>query len=175
MQTAIISERAQGTIDQLTALTEACNCNDPDEVSRFQFPVKRLTNEELAYTQFCEQPALSQTFQLPMILPDGTPVGGFAKQFLKVNVYQDGTAIGWHRCWKYDYRWDHENKMTVDGKPVQCPPPTNGVSHNTMVVRFYLIGCDHDYHEVYNKGNMRCDHTYECNVCHHRYTVNSSD
>lgn len=173
-----ITDAAQDMIGKLIALDNACDCNDPDEVSGHLIPIRQLTQDELAWTQFCETPCHAQNYQLPMLGPDKKPIGGFCKQHAYVEVYADGTAIARLRCWKHDYTWDHEHKGCLDGNPSKSPGPCK----NDMTVKFYLLGCKHEYREgSRDEANERgivllsMDHIHICDDCGHYFVVNSSD
>jgi len=169
---------AQQMIDALNALDDACGCNDPDEVSKCLIPIRQATQEELAYTLFDRTPCHTQVYEFPYLKPDGTPLGGFGKQHALTHVYDDGTAIAILRCWKYDYTYDHEHKGCLDGNPVKCPGPMQ----NEMTIRFYLLGCNHEYREgSQDEANERgitllsMDHIHICDKCGHYTVFNSSD
>lgn len=83
-----------------------------------------------------------------------------------------------NRQWQYDYRYDHENPMSLDGLPIKKPDGTT----NEMVIVFYLVGCQHDYRgmsksEASSHGItlLSHDHSSICEKCDHIITVNSSD
>ena len=52
---------------------------------------------------------------------------------------------------------------------------------NHMTVKFYLLGCAHEYEERNDLAGerktllYRCEHLYECKNCGHWYIVDSSD
>lgn len=172
----IVTDAAQEMIDKLEALSDACDYNDPADIQPLLLPIRQLSQRDLARTRFCESPVHAQTYQLPLLKPDGTPLGGFGKAYAFVEVYQDGTAIARLRCWKYDYRYDHEHKGCLDGKPSKAPN-----SRNDMTVRFYLLGCKHEYEEQSHRASefgltlFRTDHLHICKNCGHRFVVDSSD
>jgi len=137
-------------------------------------PVRELSPDDLAWTHFTDTPAYQGVFTLPYLNEDGTPVGGFGFAYCRVMVYNDGTAIALDRCWKYD-------RMALDGKPNKENQPTPISNH--MTVKFYLIGCKHEYREMGREeaaehgitGLFRTEHAHICDECGHTYTVDSSD
>jgi hypothetical protein len=160
---------AQEMIEKLDNLSfHACR-----DVSKAELiPIREISPEELADTSFCEEPEHVGYYCLPMLGRDGKPLGGFGHQTARVEVYRDGTAVARVREWKYAYS---ENEGSLDGlKEVKRGP-------NSMIVKFYLLGCQHEYEErndlaAEKKTTLyRCEHLHSCKKCGHWYVVDSSD
>jgi hypothetical protein len=160
-------------IEKLKKLDEVCQFNEPEEVEKHLVPIQRLSNEELADTKFHEIPAHEEYYHLPYLKPDGKPVGGFGKALCRCLCYSDDTAIAVGRFWNYDYSYDHEIKMSLDAKPIKKD------NRAEMEVRFYLLGCKHEYEEkpgsTKNLNLFRTEHLHVCSKCDHYYVVDSSD
>jgi hypothetical protein len=137
-------------------------------------PIREINQEELAGTMFAsEMPDHTNYYSLPLLNTDGTRVGGFGYISALVDVYRDGTAVARTREWKYAYR---ENEPTPDGRK---PEVKRGENH--MVVRFYLLGCKHEFEERPDLARDRGitlyshDHYHVCKNCGHSFLVDSSD
>jgi hypothetical protein len=157
-------------IRQLELLSESCHRSD---VQADLIPIREIGPEELANTLHAsEMPEHSGYYSLPLLNTDGTRTGGFGYISSIVDVYRDGTAIARTREWKYAYR---EDEPTPDGRRVRRRPGAN-----RMVVRFYLLGCRHEYEErpweAAKKGITLYshDHYHVCKNCGHSYLVDSS-
>lgn len=168
---------AKEMIERLDALDVACHKGD--DTTSLLLPVTELSSEELAWTSFSDRAVETKTRQLPYVNAEGKPIGAFSRAFVVVDVYSDGTAIARHRTWAYDYYYDHQmpNVLTLDGKPKKSP----GAGKNHMTVKFYLLGCKHEYEErndraaEFNLTLFHCDHLNICKKCGHRFVTNSSD
>jgi hypothetical protein len=135
-------------------------------------PIREINADELADTQFCESPEHVGFYCLPMLGRDGKPVGGFGHMTARVEVYSSGTAVARVRDWKYAYS---ENEASLDGKKEVRR------TGNHMTVKFYLLGCKHEYEERNDLAQekkttlYRCEHLHSCKKCGHWYVVDSSD
>lgn len=165
---------ATETNDMIQRLEEQSkSCHYSDSPMLDIIPIREVTPEDLANTLYAsEMPEHSNYYSLPLLKTDGTRVGGFGYISAIVDVYRDGTAIARTREWKYAYR---ENEPTPDGRK---PEVKRGENH--MVVRFYLLGCKHEYEErpweASEKGITLYshDHYHVCKKCGHSYLVDSS-
>ena len=154
-------------VRRLELQSESCHIMDkPADL----IPIREVTQEDLANTLYAaDMPEHSGYYSLPLLNTDGTRTGGFGYVGAIVDVYGDGTAIARTREWKYAYR---EDEPTPDGRK---PEVKRGENH--MVVRFYLIGCKHEYEErndLYEGTLYSHDHYHVCNNCGHSYLVDSS-
>jgi hypothetical protein len=168
------SERAVEMLERIHKLDYACHHGQatPD----LMFPIKELNSSELAWTNFGNhEPQFIGYASLPYIDKNGKSVGGFGFAGCHFVIYWDGTAIAWNREWKYT-----NHSLTKK----QHPEPKggmwkNGKSKNNMVVRFYLLGCQHKYQEVSGKSIrqtlFRMEHANKCKKCGHTYVTDSSD
>ena len=164
------SAAAQGLLEKLKAIDYATSHSGADPEI---LPVQELSQDDLAWTHFSDLPAYQGIFTLPYLDEEGKPLGGFAMSYCRVMIYDDGTAIAVNRCWKYD-------RMALDGKPTQ---KEGWHPNNKMTVKFYLIGCKHEYREMGRDeaaehnitGLFRTEHTHICDKCGHTYVVDSSD
>lgn len=167
----MMSKAAELMIQQLDAQDAALS---DGELLENILPIRELSPMELAYTKFGENPAQTLIRQLPYLKPDKTQAGEWNRAYCLVHVYNDGTAIAISREWKYAYRAD---QMTLDGNPVKSP----GVGKNDMTIKFYLIGCKHEYEEQsynakdYGVSLLSMDHLHVCKHCKHQFVVNTSD
>ncbi len=149
------------------------SCHYSDSPMLDVIPIREVTQEDLANTLYAaDMPEHSGYYSLPLLNTDGTRTGGFGYVGAIVDVYGDGTAIARVREWKYAYR---DNEPTPDGRK---PEVKRGENH--MVVRFYLLGCKHEYEErpweASEKGITLYshDHYHVCKKCGHSYLVDSS-
>ena len=154
-------------IRQLKTLSESCQNSD---VQADLIPIREITQEELANTLHAsEMPEHSGYYSLPLLNTDGTRTGGFGYISAIVDVYRDGTAIARTREWKYAYR---EDEPTPDGRKNETKR-----FENHMTVRFYLLGCRHEYEErndLFGGTLYSHDHYHVCKNCGHAYLVDSS-
>jgi hypothetical protein len=154
-------------IDMLEEQSASCHYSN---ASVDLIPIREVTMEDLASTLYAsEWPEHSGHYSLPLLNADGTRAGGFGYVSALVDVYRDGTAIARTREWKYAYR---EEEPTPDGRK---PEVKRGENH--MVVRFYLLGCQHQYEErndLYKGTLYSHDHYHVCKKCGHSYLVDSS-
>lgn len=169
--------KADDTIEKLDSLERACETGL--DATEFLLPIVELDAEDLANTKFSEKPVDSRIRSLPYLNTEGKHIGVWSRAYVLVNVYEDGTAIAIQRTWKYDYAYDHmrNNAMTLDGSPTKSPAPMK----NEMTVKFYLIGCKHEYAEQSSNAKdfgivlLSMDHLHVCSKCGHKYVVNTSD
>ena len=166
----VISEKAQqmiNALDEQDSLLEQGKLVDV-------MPIVELNTQELYQTKFGTQPVESKIRKLPYLNPDKRQVGAWGWDYVQVNVYEDGTAIAVSRGWLYAYRSD---EMTLDGCPKISPKPMK----NECVVKFYLLGCKHEYEEQshnaqeYGVTLLSMDHLHVCKKCKHQFVVNTSD
>lgn len=157
-------------IGRLEALSESCHRSD---IQAELIPIREVSQEELADTMFgSELPEHTLHYSLPLLNADGTRTGGFGYQSAIVDAYRDGTAVARTREWKYAYSAD---EPTLDGSRRETK---RGENH--MVVRFYLLGCKHEYEErsweAADKGITLYshDHYHVCKNCGHSFVVDSS-
>lgn len=152
-------------------MIDALDKQDAKDQIHDVMPIVELDVGDLYNTQFGQVPVQSKIRALPYLNPEKTPVVGI-RAYVLVNVYADGTAIAIHKAWKYAYS---EKEPTLDG----CPVKKQG--KNECVVKFYLLGCKHEYEERndlaidYNITLLSMDHFVICKKCAHHYVVNSSD
>jgi len=156
-------------IHLLEEQSESCHTDTPAEL----IPIREVTQEDLANTLWSNERAEhTDYYSLPLLNTDGTRVGGFGYISAIVDVYRDGTAVARTREWKYAYR---DNEPTPDGRK-----PEVKREENHMVVRFYLLGCKHEYEErndLAKKEGITLyshDHYHVCKNCGHSYLVDSS-
>ena len=168
------SERAAEMLSNLIRLDYEAHHGCPKQ--EHLIPVKEMTQDELAWTQFGEHtPELTGYFSLPHKNEKGEIDGkNYLFSGVHVNIYWDGTAIAIHRCWKYE----DTRENSVSGK-LHKRPKTKGMYSNDMTIRFYLLGCKHEYEEVSGQSVgltlFRMEHAYKCKHCSHVYAVDSSD
>lgn len=156
-------------VRRLEQISDSCHHSD---VEAELIPIREITQEELADTMFAsELPADTNYYSLPLLNKEGKRIGGFGYISAIVDVYRDGTAIARTREWKYAYS---ENEGSLDGKnEVKLGP-------NHMTVKFYLLGCKHEYEErsweAAEKGITLYshDHYHVCKNCGHSYVVDTS-
>lgn len=160
---------ATALVRRLELLSSSCHTGTQSEL----IPIREICAQELANTLWAsELPEHTNYYSLPLLNTDGTRVGGFGYVSAIVDVYRDGTAIARTREWKYAYR---EDEPTPDGSRREVK---RGENH--MVVRFYLLGCRHEYEErpweAADKGITLYshDHYHVCKNCGHSYLVDSS-
>jgi len=159
---------ANDLVRRLELLSSSCHTGTQAEL----IPIQEIDAQELANTMWAsELPEHTNYYSLPLLNTDGTRVGGFGYISAIVDVYRDGTAIARTREWKNGYRPD---EPTPDGKNRYCSK-----MENHMVVRFYLLGCKHEYEERpdFGAGSIALyshDHYYVCKKCSHSYLVDSS-
>lgn len=166
---------AEEMVLRLKAISHYCVTGNVEETKKHMVPVTRLSNEDLASTNFCERPVHTGEYALPCVTPDGEPIQ-WRHEWCLVEVFSDGTAIARCRRWKYDYCYEHELKASLDAKPIRKD------AGNTMEVQFYLLGCKHKYREGTseeardrNVTLFRCCHLHICDECGHWFVVDSSD
>lgn len=157
-------------VRRLENLSSSCHTGTQAEL----IPIQEVDAQELANTMFAsEMPEHTNYYSLPLLNMDGTRVGGFGYVSAIVDVYRDGTAIARTREWKNGYR---PGEPTPDGKNRYCSR-----MENHMVVRFYLLGCKHEYEERPDLAREQGvalyshDHCHVCKKCGHSYLVDSSD
>ena len=166
----MISEKAQQMIDVLDKQDVMLEKGEMVDV----MPIVELNVQDLYRTSFGTQPVESKTRKLPYLNPDKRQTGAWSHAYVQVHVYQDGTAIAIHKGWLYAYS---ENEMTLDGCPKKAPKPMT----NECVVKFYLLGCNHEYEEQshhakdYGVTLLSMDHLHVCKKCNHQFVVNTSD
>ena len=135
-------------------------------------PIQQISNEQLAYTSFgTYEPQFTGYIALPNILIHSKKPGmGFTG--VQLMVFCNGTAIAFDRCWKYDYSTING---TIDGKARR----NRKNKQNEMTVRFFLLGCKHEYKEVSGKevglNLFPMEHARKCKKCGHTYVVDTSD
>jgi len=168
----IVSDEAVAMLQKLAKIHSVVNCEGVAQEDLI--PVTELTEEGLGYCNLNDTPTFQANVMLPYLNPDGTPIGGFGYAHVLVHIYNDGTAVGIHRCWKYE-------RMTLDGKPNHEDKPV-GPSTNHMTIKFYQLGCVHEYRgmtaeEIAERDIhlFHCDHANICEKCGHSFVVNSSD
>lgn len=166
----ITKDTADQMIEQLHQLSDSCHTMDG--VQQTPLPIKLMDAHQLASTMYAsEVPVHTGYYSLPMLNRDGTRVT-FGYLTAVVDVYRDGTAIAKTREWLYAYR---ANEPSLDGREQQTG------RDNRMVVRHYLLGCQHSYQErndlALQQGHrlFSHDHYYVCSKCGHAYMVDSSD
>ena len=161
---------ANDLVRRLCQLSYSCHVDQHSEL----IPIREITQEDLANTLWSNERAEhTDYYSLPLLKTDGTRAGGFGYISAIVDVYRDGTAIARTREWKYAYR---EDEPTPDGRKSEVK---RGENH--MVVRFYLLGCKHEYEERNDLARERGitlyshDHYHVCKKCGHSFLVDSSD
>lgn len=159
-------------IQRLEEQSKSCHYSDSPMLDII--PIREVTQEDLANTLYAsEMPEHSGHYSLPLLNTDGTRTGGFGYANAIVDVYRDGTAIARTREWKYGFR---PADPTPDGRRNEVKRDV----HNYMVVRFYLLGCKHEYEERNDLARSRGitlyshDHYHVCKSCGHSYLVDSS-
>jgi hypothetical protein len=157
-------------IEQLLKQSESCH--SMQGADQPHLPIKLLNAEQLANTMYAsEAPVHTGCYSLPMLNRDGTRTS-FGYLIAVVDVFRDGTAIAKTREWLYAYR---ANEPSLDGREQQTG------RENRMVVRHYLLGCQHSYQErndlALQQGHslFSHDHYFVCSKCGHAYMVDSSD
>lgn len=169
------SERAVEMLEKIHKLDYACH-HGSGATPDLMFPVKEATQRDLAWTEFGNHiPQFMGYASLPYIDKEGKPLGGFGFAGCHFAVYWDGTAIAWNREWKYT-----EHSLTKKRHPAPKGGMwKNGRSRNDMTIRFYLLGCKHQYEEVSGESIgqtlFRMEHANKCKKCGHTYVVDSSD
>jgi len=167
-----MSASCRSMIGRLAKLTYSCQ--ESGETAP-HMPIMLVDDHALAGTKYAsEVPEHTGYYSLPLENQDGSqPAFGYLPAV--VDVFPDGTAIAKTREWKYGYR---VGEPTLDGKPREV---SSNSQDNHMVVRHYLLGCQHTYairndlaadlgHQLFNH-----DHLYHCRKCGHTYVVDSSD
>ena len=153
-------------VRRLENLSSSCHTGAQAEL----IPIREIDQQELANTMCAsELPEKTGYYSLPLLNMDGTRVGGFGYVSAIVDIYGDGTAVARTREWKNGYR---QGEPTPDGKNRYCSK-----MENHMVVRFYLLGCKHEYEErpdLAREPLYSHDHYYVCKRCAHSYLVDSS-